>query len=69
MPTHLTRRALAAVLAAPALSAQTPAAPAPIPQSADEELKAARDQSRQAIEQLAKFPLSMAAEPATHFKP
>jgi hypothetical protein len=67
MRTKLTRRQLAAAaLSAPALLAQAPSPP--LPQSADEELKAARDQNRQVAEQLAKFPLPMATEPATHFK-
>jgi len=51
-------------MAAPALAAQTPAAQT----TPDDELKAARDQNRQNAEQLAKFPLPMATEPATHFK-
>jgi len=65
MPNELTRRELAGLIVAPALLAQTPAATAPTP---DEELKAARDQNRQNQEQLAKFPLPMAVEPATHFR-
>lgn len=63
----MTRRQLAAALSAPALLAQTPAPP-PLPQNADEELSAAREQNRQISAQLAKFPLPMATEPATHFK-
>jgi len=66
MPATLTRRQLAAALSATAALAQTPAPP--LPQNADEELKAARDQNRQISEALAKFPLPMATEPATHFK-
>jgi hypothetical protein len=66
MRTKLTRRQLAAALSVPALLAQAPSPP--LPQNADEELKAARDQNRQVAEQLAKFPLPMATEPATHFK-
>jgi len=67
MTNKITRRALAAVIAAPAaLAAQTPAGPSP--PNADDELKAARDQNRQNQEQLAKLPLPMATEPATHFK-
>jgi hypothetical protein len=62
----LTRRQLAAAVSAPVLIAQT--SPPPIPQNPDEELKAARDQNRQISEQLAKFPLPMLSEPATHFK-
>jgi hypothetical protein len=68
MATKITRRELAAVMAAPALAAQTPSATAPAPPDASDELKAARDQNRQNQEQLAKFPLPMATEPATHFK-
>ncbi len=72
MATKFTRRALAAVvaapaLAAPALAAQAPAAPISA-QSADDELKAAREQNRQNADQLAKFPLPMTTEPATHFR-
>jgi hypothetical protein len=48
------------------LLAQTPAPP--LPQNADDELKAVRDQNRRISEQLAKFPLPMTAEPATRFK-
>jgi len=62
----MTRRQLAAALSAPALLAQTPAPQ--LPQNADEELTAAREQNRQTSAQLAKFPLPMASEPATHFK-
>lgn len=69
MAIELTRRELAAVIAAPALLAQTPAATAPLPQNAGEELQAARDQNRQTLDQLAKFPLPMDTEPATIFRP
>jgi len=62
----LTRRQLAVALSAPALLAQTTAPP--LPQSAEDELKAAENQNRQISEQLAKFPLPMTAEPATRFK-
>ena len=65
MPNEITRRELAGLLAGPALLAQTPAATPPTP---DQELQAARDQNRQNQEQLAKFPVPMAAEPATHFR-
>jgi hypothetical protein len=68
MATQITRRELAAVMAAPALAAQTPSPAAPTPPDSSDELKAARDQNRQNQEQLAKFPLPMATEPATHFK-
>jgi hypothetical protein len=63
---NLTRRQLAAVLSAPVLLAQVPNAP--LPQNADEELKAARDQNHAISEQLARFPLPMTTEPATRFK-
>jgi hypothetical protein len=67
MATKLTRRQLAAVVvSAPVLLAQAP--PPPIPQNPDEELKAARDQNVQISGQLAKFPLPITTEPATHFK-
>jgi len=68
MPHKLTRRQLALTLSAsPALLAQIPAPP-PLPQNADEELKASRDQIAQSAQQLAKFDLPMATEPAAHFK-
>ena len=66
VPGKLTRRELAAALSVPALLAQIPNAP--LPSNPEDELKAARDQNRQFSEQLAKFPLPMATEPATHFK-
>jgi hypothetical protein len=66
MSLKMTRRQLAATLSVPALLSQTPAPP--LPQNADEELSAAREQNRQISAQLAKFPLAMATEPATHFK-
>jgi hypothetical protein len=67
MPLKLTRRQLAAaVSASTALLAQQP--PAPLPQNPEEELKAAREQLRQASEALAKFDLPMSTEPAVHFK-
>jgi hypothetical protein len=67
MGVKLTRRQLAAAaISAPVLLAQNP--PPPLPQNPDEELKAARDQNRQISEALAKFPLPMTTEPATHFK-
>jgi len=69
MPRQLTRRQVAAALTAtPAvLLAQTPAPP-PLPQNADEELKVSRDQLAQSAQQLARFSLPMATEPAAHFK-
>jgi hypothetical protein len=48
------------------LLAQPPAPP--LPQTTGDELKAAENQNRQFSEQLAKFPLPMSTEPATHFK-
>ena len=69
MPHKLTRRQLAASLSASAaLAAQTPSPP-PLPQNPDEELKAARALVRQNLDQLAKFELPIATEPATLFKP
>ena len=66
MSTKLTRRQLAAALSTSAvLLAQ---APAPLPSNPDEELKAVKDTIRQNSEQLAKFDLPMATEPAVHFK-
>jgi hypothetical protein len=64
--TKFTRRQLAAALSTSAvLLAQ---APAPLPSNPDEELKAVKDTLRQNSEQLAKFDLPMATEPAVHFK-
>ena len=40
-----------------------------MPANPDEELKASRAQLRDNADQLDKFPLPMAAEPATTFKP
>jgi len=64
----ITRRDLAAVLATPALLAQTPISSGALPQNAEEELTATREQNRQNLSQLARFPLPMATEPAAHFK-
>jgi len=67
MSSKITRRQLAAAVSASAtLLAQQ--APPPLPQNADEELKAVRDQNQQNAAQLAKFELPMATEPAAHFK-
>ena len=67
-----TRRELAAALSTSAVflarpQAQTP--PQALPVNADEDLKASRVQLRDSADQLDKFPLPMAAEPATTFKP
>lgn len=66
--TTMTRRQLAAALSAPALLAAQQPPSAPLPQNADEELKAAREQNRQNAAQLDKFPLPMSVEPAVQFK-
>jgi hypothetical protein len=64
--TKFTRRALAAALSTSAvLLAQ---APPPLPSNPDEELKAAKDTIQKNSEQLAKFDLKMATEPAVHFR-
>jgi hypothetical protein len=68
----LTRRELAAAVSATAVllarpQGQTP--PQALPANAGEELKASRAQLRDNAGQLDKFPLPMAAEPATIFKP
>jgi hypothetical protein len=72
-----TRREIATALStSAALLAQTPSPPPPqnvplsppLSLSPDDELKAARESNRQNSEQLAKFPLPMATEPAAHFK-
>ena len=65
------REAAIALSASSALLAQTPAqtpAQPPLPQNADEELRASREQLVQSAQQLAKFDLPMATEPAVHFK-
>jgi len=72
-----TRRELAVALSTSAVllgrpqdKAPSPANPAVSPASnPGDELKAARDQLRDIADQLDKFPLPMAAEPATIFKP
>jgi hypothetical protein len=71
-----TRRELAAALSTSAVllarpQAQPPNPPAVTPPAPtpDEELAAARTQLRDNAVQLDKFPLPMAAEPATTFKP
>jgi hypothetical protein len=62
-----TRRTLATVLStSAALIAQNPGVP--LPSNPDEELKAVKDTIRQNSEQLAKFDLPMATEPAVHFR-
>jgi hypothetical protein len=66
-----TRRELAAALSTSAIllgqpPANPPASPALTP---DDELKAARAQLRDNADQLDKFALAMATEPATTFKP
>jgi len=63
----LSRRQLAVAVAAPVLLAQTQVPP-PIPQNADDELKAVRTQNRQISDLLAKFPMLITIEPCTHFK-
>jgi hypothetical protein len=71
-----TRRELAAALSTSAVllarpqdqpKGQTP--PQALSANPDEELKAARVQLRDNADQLDKFPLPMAVEPATTFKP
>ncbi|HTC36657.1 MAG TPA: hypothetical protein VK724_24965 [Bryobacteraceae bacterium] len=70
--TKFTRRELAAGLATSSVllvRAQGQPAPAPLPATPDEELKATRAQLRDAADQLDKFPLPMSTEPATTFHP
>jgi hypothetical protein len=62
---RVTRRELAGLLASAPLAAQ---APAPQPQSAAEELKAASDRVRRNTATLSKFPVPVATEPAFTFK-
>ena len=65
--TRFTRRQLAAALSTSAvLLAQAP--PAPLPSNPDEELKAVKDTIQQNSQQLTKFDLPMATEPAVHFR-
>jgi hypothetical protein len=67
-----TRRELAAALSTSAVLLARPQAQPPaqaLPANPDDELKAARAQLRDNADQLSKFPLPMAAEPATTFKP
>ena len=68
MARAFTRREIATAMAGSAVLAAQSVNQAALPQNADEELKAARDLIRQNLEQLAKFPLPMATEPAVHFK-
>ena len=67
MSSKITRRQLAAAVSASAALLAQPTPP-PLPQNAEEELKAVRDQNQQNAAQLAKFELPMATEPAAHFK-
>ena len=68
---RFTRRELAVALATSAVLLASPQGqtPPPLPANPDEELKAARSRLRDNSDQLDKFPLPMAAEPATTFKP
>ncbi len=67
MEEQFTRRQVATVLASvTALAAQVPNAA--LPQGPAEELQLARDVLHRYLDQLAKFPLPMAVEPAVHFK-
>jgi hypothetical protein len=59
----------AALLARPQEKAPAPPPPASPAVNPDEELKASRAQLRDTADQLDKFPLPMATEPATTFKP
>jgi hypothetical protein len=64
-----TRRELAAALSTSAVLLAQPQAPQALPANPDEELQASRSQLRDNAGQLDKFPLPMAAEPATTFRP
>ena len=66
-----TRRELAAALSTSAvlLARRKRPLPQPLPANPDDELKASRAQLRDNADQLDKFPLPMATEPATTFKP
>ena len=63
---RITRRELAAALAAPAALAR---AQAPAPAAVDEELRAARERVRAAAETLAQEDVPIESEPAFQFKP
>jgi hypothetical protein len=68
MSPRLSRREVAAVLAAPAAAfAQAPASPKP--QAAEDLLEAARGQVRRNAELLAKQEMPMTTEPAFQFHP
>jgi hypothetical protein len=60
----LTRRQLAAAMAAPLTLAGTAAAPQP----AADDLQAAKQKIRQDGEKIARYPLAASIEPALHFK-
>jgi len=62
----LTRRQLAAALAAGTAAAQAPSLAIPAP---DAELQAARDRVKANAARLAALPVPMAVEPAFQFKP
>ena len=67
-----TRRELAAALSTSAVLLGRPQgqpAARPLPATPDDELKGSQAQLRANADQLDKFPLPMAAEPATTFKP
>jgi hypothetical protein len=71
---RFTRRELAAALSASAVlaarsQAQPPGQSQALPANPDEELKASLAQLRDNAAQLDSFPLPIAAEPATIFKP
>jgi len=67
MSIKLTRRQAAMALSGSAvLVAQAPNTP--LPQTPDEELKAAKEALQRSEEQLDKFNLPMSTEPAVHFR-
>ena len=68
---RFTRRELAAALSTSAVLLARPQANPGLspPANPDDELKASRAQLRDNADQLDKFPLPIAAEPATTFKP
>lgn len=68
MANEISRRSLAGIAAAAALAGQTPQRTDPLPANAEEELAAARNQSRSNAALIAKVPLAMDVEPAVHFK-
>lgn len=69
MPGKVTRRELAVLFAATATASASAQTAAPMPRSPEQELEAAREQSKRMAVQLASVKLPMEAEPDFAFKP